>query len=136
MCRKKGRKIKTVTVNDEAVAAVDEIDTGEAVIEIAATPVEEQPSDDDSSPFKCKDQEHLAKRKRLGKARLRKLPNLKSPPSDPKKLLKIKLPVSKKLKNLPKQKKKSNACIILNQPQSICKDNFVHPADGNSGQMA
>ena len=33
--RKKGRKIKTVAVNEEAVAAGDEIDTGGAVIEIA-----------------------------------------------------------------------------------------------------
>ena len=83
-----------------------------------------------------KDQIRSPKENQLEKARSRELTNLKSPPSNPRKLLRLNLPVSKNLKNLPKQKKKSNACIILNHPQSICKDNFVHPADGNSGQMA
>ena len=41
--RKKGRKIKTAAVNEQAVAAGVEIDIEEAVIEIAATPAESQP---------------------------------------------------------------------------------------------
>lgn len=41
--RKKGRKIKTAAVNEQAVAAGEEIDIEEAVIEIAATPAESQP---------------------------------------------------------------------------------------------
>ena len=41
--RKKGRRIKSIAVNKETVAAGEEIDIEEAVIEIAATPAESQP---------------------------------------------------------------------------------------------
>jgi hypothetical protein len=41
--RNKSRKIKTATVNEQAVAASEVIDVEEAVIELAVTPVESQP---------------------------------------------------------------------------------------------
>ncbi len=77
--RKKGRKIKTVAANEEAVVAVDEIDTGGAVYEIThSMPAEEQPQML-TPPIKVQRSSAPRQKKEAGKGKVKKVTKPKKP---------------------------------------------------------
>jgi hypothetical protein len=116
--RKKGRKIKTVTVNNEPAAAVDEIDTGEAVIEIAATPVEAQPIE--MIPvIKVQRPRAPRQKKEAGKGKVKKVATPKKPARRSEKIAEDKTPGIKKTEK-PAKAEKEIKCLY--HPESAAVD--------------
>jgi hypothetical protein len=116
--RKKGRKIKTVTLNIEPAAAVDEIDTGEAVIEIAATPLEAQPIE--MIPvIKVQRSRASRQKKETGKGKVKKAPKPKKPAKRSKIIAEDKTPGIKKTEK-PAKAEKEIKCLY--HPESAAVD--------------
>jgi hypothetical protein len=118
--RKKGRKIKTVVLNEKAVEADDEIETGGDVIEIAATPEEAQPLE--MIPVidaKVQKQRAPRQKKEAGKGKVKKVAKPKKLTKRSKKIADVKTPGIKKSEK-PAKAEKEIKCLY--HPESSAVD--------------
>lgn len=116
--RKKGRKIKTVAVNKETVAAGEEIDIEEAVIEVAATLLEAQPQMP-TPPIQVQKTKPTRQKKEAGKGRVKKVAKPKKPAKRSEKTAEDKIPG---IKQSEKPAKADKEIKCLYHPESPAVD--------------